>query len=70
MASKNTKLPKKPIQKKKTLPKFPKGANVKVYEINFKTFLFPLIIGIAAFILFYGIRNYLIGESITYNDTI
>ena len=43
---------------------------MKVYEINFKTLLFPLIIGITAFILFYGINNYFNHEKITYDDTI
>ncbi len=70
MAPKNVKPSKKPIDKKKILPKFPKGANVKVYEINFKTLFLPLIVGITAFILFYGINNYFTQEKTTYNDAI
>lgn len=70
MVPKNKKDPKKLIDKKKILPKFPKGTNVKVYEINFRTVALPLIIGVSFFILFYGVRNYITGEKIVYDDAI
>ena len=67
MPPKSQKSPKKPIPK---LPKIPKGANVKVYEISFRTLLFPALFLLGAMIVFYGVRNYLSTERVTYNDSI
>ncbi len=43
MPPKTPKLAKKPVLKTPKLPKIPKNANIKVYEISFRTLLFPVI---------------------------